>query len=168
MIKLEKFDKADFTRLISWIESEKAMVQFSGSIFTYPLTNSQLEKYISSESRNAFKVNDTITSEVIGHAELNNIDFKNKHASICRVLIGDKLNRNKGYGKLIIKELVRFGFEELKLHRIDLRVFDFNHQAIQCYLDCGFSKEGLLKDTVKIGEEYWSTYNMSIINPMDS
>lgn len=164
MIKLEKFNSADFAKLISWIVSEKAMVQFSGSIFTFPLTNDQLEKYISLESRIVYKVIDVITREVIGHAELNNIDFKNKHASICRVLIGDKLNRNKGYGKLIIKELVRVGFEELKLHRIDLRVFDFNQQAIQCYLDCGFAKEGLLKDTTKMGEEYWSTYNMSIIN----
>lgn len=165
MIKLEKFEKPDFARLISWIDSEKSMIQFSGAVFNFPVTVEQLEKYISAENRSAFKVIDIITGEVIGHAELNNIDYKNKHASICRVLIGEKENRNKGYGKLIIKELVHFGFEELKLHRIDLRVFDFNHQAIQCYLDCGFEKEGLLRDIIKVGEKYWSTYNMSIINP---
>jgi RimJ/RimL family protein N-acetyltransferase len=164
MIKLEKFDKPDFLRLINWIDTEKALVQFSGAVFNFPLTVDQLEKYIKTDNRLAFKVLDAETCDTIGHAELNNIDCKNNHASICRVIIGDKHNRNKGYGKLIIKELVRYGFDELKLHRIDLRVFDFNHQAIKCYLDCGFEIEGLLKDTLKIEDEYWSTFNMSIIN----
>lgn len=70
----------------------------------------------------------------------------------------------KGFGKTIIQELIRIGFEDLKLHRLDLGVYDFNEQAIKCYKDCGLEIEGLFKENSKIGNEYWSTYNMSIIN----
>lgn len=164
MIRLGKFECSDFDRLISWIDSEESMVQFSGPIFRYPLDHAQLEKYINANNRMVFKVIDTATNKVIGHAELNNIDHQHKNARICRVLIGESGERNKGYGKAIIKELVRIGFDELKLHRLDLGVYDFNKQAIKCYQDCGFEIDGLMKDTSRVGDVYWSSYNMSILN----
>ena len=79
-------------------------------------------------------------------------------------MIGDKQNRNKGYGKAIIKGLIWIGFNDLQLHRLDLGVFDFNHQAIKYYENCGFEIKGLLKENSRDGDKYWSTYNMSIIN----
>jgi Acetyltransferases, including N-acetylases of ribosomal proteins len=164
MVKLEKFERSDFDRLISWIVSEESMVQFSGPIFKYPLSHDQLERYVSVNNRLVYKVIDIENGLVIGHAELNNIDHHHKSARICRILVGDTNNRNKGYGKAIIKELVRIGFDELKLHRLDLGVYDFNKQAIKCYQDCGFEIEGLLRDSSKVGDSYWSSYNMSILN----
>ena len=164
MIRLEKFDKSDFDRLINWIDSEVSMIQFSGPIFIYPITHEQLDKYINADNRLVYKAINTDSGEIIGHAEINNIDNKNKSGRICRILIGDTQNRNKGLGKMIIQELTRIGFSDLQLHRLDLGVFDFNHQAIKCYKDCGFEIEGLLKDTTKMEDKYWSIYNMSIIN----
>jgi RimJ/RimL family protein N-acetyltransferase len=165
MIKLEKFEKSDYDRFINWIDSEAFMVQFCGPIFTYPVTYEQLDRYIDADNRLIFKVIDCETDEPIGHAELNNIDKKNSNARISRILIADKDNRNKGFGKAIIKELIRIGFADLELHRLDLGVYDFNNQAIKCYQECGFEIEGLFKDISKVGHEYWSNYNMSIINP---
>lgn len=164
MITLEQFDKSDYDRLINWIDSEESMILFSGPIFTYPITHDQLDHYIAAENRLVFKVIDLATNEIIGHAELNNIDKRNLSARICRVLIGDVNKRNKGLGKAVIQALVSKGFKELKLHRLDLGVYDFNDQAIKCYKDCGFEIEGLLRDKIKVDDQYWSTYNMSIIN----
>lgn len=164
MIRLEKFEKMDYNRLINWIDSEASMIQFSGPVFNYPITHEQLDKYANADNRLVFRVVDSDKEEIIGHAELNNIDSKNRNARICRILIGDKQNRNRGFGKAIIKELIRIGFNDLNLHRLDLGVFDFNHQAIKCYKDCGFAIEGLFKENRKVGNDYWSTYNMSIIN----
>lgn len=164
MIKLEKFEKGDYDRLISWIISEEFMIQFSGPVFDYPLTHEQLDTYTSAKGRLVFRVVDCESENVIGHAEINNIDLKNKSARLCRILVGDPGYRNKGYGKLIIKELLSVGFSELKLHRLDLGVFDFNAQAIKCYKDCGFEIEGLMRDTTRVGDKYWSIYNMSILS----
>jgi len=164
MIRFEKFEKSDYERLISWVETEESMIQFSGKEFTFPITKKQLDKYVSASNRLIYKVINIDTSEVIGHAELNNIDNKNRNARICRILIGDLKNRNKGFGKKIINELVRIGFVDLKLHRIDLGVFDFNFQAIKCYETCGFEIEGKYKDISRFNGKYWSVYNMSILN----
>ena len=164
MIRFEKFEKSDYEKLISWVDSEESMIQFSGKVFTFPITKEQLDKYVSAENRLIYKVFNTVTNEVIGHAELNNIDNVNRNARICRILIGELKNRNKGFGKEIINELVKIGFLELKLHRIDLGVFDFNLQAIKCYETCGFEIEGKHKDISRFGGKYWSVYNLSKIN----
>ena len=167
MIKLEKFNVLDFDRLINWIDSEELTIQFGGPLFSFPITHHQLDEYLNNEKRLIYKVIDIETQKVIGHAELNNIDYANKNARICRILVGDKLIRNKGYGKLIINAIVKIGFDELKLHRLDLGVYDFNKQAIKCYENCGFEIEGLFKENMKVNNEYWSTYNMSKINTYD-
>ncbi len=164
MIKLEKFTKKDYNRLINWIDSEEIMVVFSGQIFDFPITKNQLDVYLNKPHRIVYKVIKTDSNKVIGHAELNNINLRSSNARICRVLIGDKKYRNKGLGGLIINELVRVGFSELKLHRLDLGVYDFNIQAIKCYKKCGFKIEGLLKDNMKFGKIFWSSYNMSKLN----
>jgi len=164
MVHLERFETLDFERFINWIDSEKLMHVFAAKEFEYPVTNAQLEIYNKNPNRIAFKVILTKTKEIIGHAELNNINQNNKSARICRFLIGDKKQRNKGFGSKIINELVRIGFDEMDFHRIDLGVFDFNKNAIKCYQNCGFEIEGLFKENTKVGNEYWSTFNMSILN----
>ncbi|PQB07485.1 hypothetical protein BST83_10175 [Polaribacter filamentus] len=164
MIKLEKFDTSDYDRLVSWINSENLMYVFSAKLFIFPITHSQLNTYTNNLNRIVYKVIHINSNLIIGHAELNNINFIDKNARICRVLIGDANFRNKGYGSQIINELVRIAFEKMDLHRLDLGVYDFNKNAIRCYQKCGFEIEGLLKENIKIRQEYWSTYNMSILN----
>ncbi len=163
MIQLLPFSEDDFDRFISWIDSEKMMYQFAGPIFSYPVAHDQLIKYISDQDRKAFSVIEIKSNSVIGHCEINAIDKVNRKARICRVLIGNKNCRNKGLGQLIIKQLLDIGFNELDLHRIDLGVFNFNEIAIKCYENCGFKKEGLLRDSFIIEGEFKSVYNMSIL-----
>ena len=164
MIKLEKFNTSDYDRLINWIDSEELMVLFGGPFFNFPITHDQLDTYLKNESRLIYKVIDVDSNNIIGHVELNDIDFKNKNTRICRVLVADKTSRNKGYGQQIINAIVKIGFDKLKLHRIDLGVYDFNLSAINCYKKCCFKLEGIFKENMKVGEEYWSTCNMSLIN----
>ena len=69
MISLENFSENDFEKLISWIKSEEELIQFAGSIFNFPLTKEQLEKYIKIPEVNAYKL---IYNNIhIGHAEIN-------------------------------------------------------------------------------------------------
>lgn len=164
MIKLEQFAEADFERLIAWVDNERLMYQFAGPIFTFPLTHAQLKAYTANDNRQVFKVIESSTGRVIGHAEINSIDFVNKSARLCRILIADSEDRSKGYGSAIIKTFLNIGFEKLKLHRIDLGVFEFNKSAIKCYQRCGFTKEGLLRDAFVIENEFYSVYNMSILS----
>lgn len=163
MVTLHNFTQADFQRLIGWIDSEKFLVQFAGQAFEYPLTEEQLAKYLDSSNRKAFTIRLPETNTVIGHCELAGIDLKHKSATFCRLLIGEKTLRGKGFGQEAIIQAIKYGFEELGLHRIDVNVFDYNKGAIALYKNIGFKEEGYLRDVCRIGKEYWSSYKMSML-----
>ncbi|MBE7106029.1 GNAT family N-acetyltransferase [Bacillus cereus] len=163
MIKLEKFTRSDFKQLINWIDSEEFLIQWSGNAFTYPLNEQQLDEYTESANTLAFKVIDEETETVIGHISLGQIDNINKSARIGQVLVGDTKMRGRSIGKHMMKAVPHIAFEELKLHRVTLGVYDFNTSAISCYEKIGFVKEGLLRDARKVGDTYWNLWEMSML-----
>ncbi|TSI02583.1 GNAT family N-acetyltransferase [Lysinibacillus sp. BW-2-10] len=168
MIKLRFFERSDFQQLINWIETPEFLLQWGGPKFNFPLTEQQLETYLkdannASSSILVYSVIELETGNVIGHISLGNIDRNNKSARVGKVLVGDKNVRGKGIGLMMMKEILNIAFEELKLRRVSLGVFDFNAPAIACYEKVGFKKERLLRDSRKIGDEYWSLWEMSIL-----
>ncbi|MGZ7149389.1 GNAT family N-acetyltransferase [Bacillus sp. BC08] len=163
VIKLETFKKSDFKQLIDWIDSEEFLIQWSGNAFAYPLNEQQLENYIESSNTLAFKVIDEESKKVVGHISLGQIDNINKSARIGKVLVGDTKMRGRSIGKHMMKAILQVAFEELKLHRVTLGVYDFNTSAISCYEKIGFVKEGLLRESKKVGETYWNLWEMSML-----
>lgn len=167
MITLKPFDKKDFQQLLDWVESPRFLMQWSGTAFSYPLNQAQLSKHLEEADREnpkrlAFKAVDG-ENKMVGYIELNNIDQDNhKTAIVSRVLVSQQ-NRGNGAGEAMVKGVVRIGFEELHLHRLELRVFDFNKSAIACYEKAGFQKEGILRDYRKFENEYWNTVVMSML-----
>lgn len=163
MVELKIFEKADFQQLIDWVDSPEFLLQWGGPAFEFPLTEKQLEKYIENADALVFKVVESDTGAAIGHISLGRIDRKNKAARVGKVLVGDMKVRVKGIGQQMLNEILKIAFDELHLHRVSLGVFDFNSRAIACYEKAGFIKEGLLRDFSKIGDEYWSLWEMSIL-----
>ncbi|PWU69429.1 GNAT family N-acetyltransferase [Gracilibacillus dipsosauri] len=168
MIKLRFFERSDFQQLINWIETPEFLLQWGGPNFSFPLTEQQLENYLKDANTDnspifIYSIIEKETGYVIGHISLGNIDRSNKSARVGKVLVGDKNVRGKGIGLQMMNEILKVAFDELKLHRVSLGVFDFNASAIACYEKTGFIKEGLHRDSRKIGDEYWSLWEMSIL-----
>lgn len=169
MIHLEYFSSSDFDKLIQWSGDEAFLLQWAGPNFHYPLTREQLYKYLEesndmeSSNKLIYKVIEDESNIEIGHISLGGIDRNNRSGRIGRVLIGDDINKGKGYGSEMIKHIMNVGFGELNLHRISLGVFDFNHSAIRCYERAGFKCEGILRDARKFKDEYWNLLEMSIL-----
>ncbi|MDJ1493367.1 GNAT family protein [Cytophagaceae bacterium DM2B3-1] len=161
-IQLEPFTSVDFDQFIGWITSEKALIQFAGPTFHYPLTREQLEMHISSESREIFRVRHSTQNCIIGHAEMV-VNKRNESARLALILIGDPNMRGKGLGKELIRELLSLGFNKMNLHRLELNVYDFNQSAIACYQQAGFRIEGILRENQRVGNQFWSTIVMSIL-----
>ncbi|MBU1018911.1 MAG: GNAT family protein [Patescibacteria group bacterium] len=69
----------------------------------------------------------------------------------------------KGYGTDAIKCLLKFGFKTMKLHRIELRVLDFNKRGIGAYKKCGFKEDGILRENAYIDGKYYDDIMMSIL-----
>lgn len=169
MIRLEYFTKDDFGQLIDWINSEELLINWAGSLFHFPLTEKSMDWYItdtndvSNSSAFVYKVVDVTSGATVGHISLGNISKKNRSARISRVLIGSGDHKGKGYCKDMVREVLHFGFEELKLHRISLGVYDFNKPAIRCYQSSGFTIEGVSRDILQHNNEWWSLVEMSIL-----
>ena len=169
MIRLEYFTPDDFRQLINWLDNEELLVNWAGSLFSFPLTWQSMDWYISSTndlaSSDAFvyKVVEVESGDVIGHISLGGISRKNRAGRISRVLIGNGKHKGKGYCKAMIKAILKIGFEDLNLHRISLGVYDFNTAAIKCYKSSGFSVDGVSRDVLLHQHEWWSLVEMSIL-----
>ena len=148
---------------------EEILQNWTGSMFSFPLNHEKLDWYlkdandIMTSDVLIYKAVDTGNGKTVGHISLGSISRKNNSARISRVLVGNANSRGKGYCKGMIQAILRIGFEDLKLHRIELGVYSTNAAAIRCYESCGMVKEGEFRDVLKQGNEYWSLIEMSIL-----
>ena len=60
--------------------------------------------------------------------------------------------------------MIAYAFQELKLHKLYLRVFSDNIRAITSYEKAGFQKEALLKDDVLVAGRFRNIILMGIVN----
>jgi [ribosomal protein S5]-alanine N-acetyltransferase len=89
---------------------------------------------------------------------------KEDNCATYAVGIFDSTLYSKGIGTKATKLMLKFGFEILKFHRIDLKVLDFNKRGIHCYEKCGFKVDGIMRENAFIEGEYYSDVVMSILD----
>ena len=99
----------------------------------------------------------------IGMAGFHHISAAD-HSATYRIGIFDVRYHAKGIGTQATRLLLRYGFQTMKWHRIDLKVLEYNHRAIRCYEKCGFKKEGVLRESAFIEGVYYSDILMSILD----
>lgn len=98
----------------------------------------------------------------LGEVVLNNIDWHN-HSANFRIALASKNIFGKGYGTEATRLILEYGFRILKLHRIELEVYDFNPRAQHVYEKVGFIKEGVRRDVLLWEGQYHSAIVMSIL-----
>jgi len=81
-------------------------------------------------------------SKFIGYCSLRSPIFSGRELAIA---IFDSRYHGKGVGTFAVTELCRFGFEHIKIPRIELGVYPTNRRALACYARCGFRDEALLR-----------------------
>ncbi|MDB4066748.1 GNAT family N-acetyltransferase [Flavobacteriaceae bacterium] len=158
MLRLEPFTPKDFSRLIHWVGTKRELIQFAGDLFTFPLSEDQLQEYLSQKKLAPKKIIHTESGEVIGHCELN---FLNEHLRLSRILIGNKQKRGRGYGTKIIQLMIDAIQKEIPTKQVELRVFGYNTYAIKLYKKEGFVIQE--KHTLQFQyaeDELWTNYYM--------
>lgn len=108
------------------------------------------------------KAIETEDGKHIGWIDLKNIDKHNKNAEIG-IAIGDKNYWGKGYGLSAMREMLIWGFIELELNKIWLRVDIDNKKAIKSYKTIGYIEEGILRQDRLRNGEYIDRLRMSIL-----
>jgi RimJ/RimL family protein N-acetyltransferase len=68
----------------------------------------------------------------IGIVGLSNINTNNKNADLF-IAIGEDEYRGKGFGEKAMEWILNFAFDELKLNKVNLGVFEENEPAVNLY-----------------------------------
>lgn len=169
MITLKYFEASDIEQLISWSGDESFLLQWAGLQFKYPLTKEQVEAYledandINTSSKLIYKVVDSATNKSVGHISIGAIDREHRSGRIGKVLLGDPGSRGKGYGEQMLQAVLKVGFEDLKLQRMTLGVFEYNTSALNCYKSVGFMEDKFIPNYIQINDKSLNLIEMRIL-----
>ncbi len=98
----------------------------------------------------------------IGSVYFRDISMEH-HKAEYGIFIGEEDALGCGYGTEAAKLAIKYGFDELKLHKIFLRVLEENKKAIKSYENAGFIREAFLKDDVYIQGSYRNIILMAVL-----
>ncbi|MBF4693273.1 GNAT family N-acetyltransferase [Fusibacter ferrireducens] len=113
-----------------------------------------------------FKKEDTQFERPIGSLALTNI-IRGVFKSCFLGYKMDKDEINKGYMTEAIQAVVKIAFGYMKLHRIEANIMPRNERSIKVVEKCGFVKEGLARQYLKINGIWEDHYHMVILNEDD-
>ncbi len=102
------------------------------------------------------------TNEMIGLVQLHTKDILNNNCKIGYII--SYKYKNNGYGKEAVKEVINFGFKELKFHRIEADIVNQNEASIKLAESVGMHFESEKEDNYKLREEYYNQKVYTIIN----
>jgi len=111
----------------------------------------------------AFTVYEGKTLRPIGNAGLHQIDHQHRSAEFG-MAIGEKEFWGKGYGTETTALLLEYGFRNLGLHNIMLRVFANNEAAIRAYQRAGFRPIGVRREARRVSGEVWNIMFMDCLS----
>ena len=148
MIKIREHKKEDVPLRVKWLSDPKVN-KFIGDTIGQSTTLRKEKKWFKNYRKDKTKKFFTILDDEtpIGFIGFSNINTTNKNADLF-IVIGEDGHRGKGFGKDAAKWLIDFGFNKLKLHKINLGVVKENTPAVKLYESLGFKIEGEMKDEV--------------------
>ncbi|MGW7018373.1 GNAT family N-acetyltransferase [Streptomyces decoyicus] len=91
-------------------------------------------------------VEDRETGAFLGELALSQIDPPNANGSFRIALVPGATGR--GIGSEATRLLLDHAFDRVRLHRVQLEVFDFNARARRAYEKCGFEVEGRMREAL--------------------
>jgi RimJ/RimL family protein N-acetyltransferase len=163
-VRIRAIEKSDIAEIMKWINDPEVK---SNLLMRYPVSQYQEERWIETalaadNQRNKTFALETKDGVYLGGIGLHKIDWENSNAEVG-IVIGKKEYWNKGYGTDAMLAILDFGFNQMNLHRIYLRVFEFNQRGIRSYEKCGFQKEGVLRQDRYRQGRYYNTIIMGIL-----
>jgi diamine N-acetyltransferase len=97
----------------------------------------------------------------IGYLILSGLTSPHRNIELTRIVM---VEPGRGDGKLALRLIIKKVFEEYGAHRFWLDVFEFNQRARKVYQAVGFREEGLLREAIKRGDEYYSLIILSLLD----
>jgi len=99
--------------------------------------------------------------ELAGFAILRGLASPHRSVRLQRIVVA---NSDRGVGRIMLRSILDYVFQELKAHRLWLDVFETNTRAQHVYESLGFHREGILREAIFRDGEYHTQLLMSILD----
>jgi RimJ/RimL family protein N-acetyltransferase len=149
--RLRRVERDDLSRIVAWL-NEPAVRE--NLLLAYPLSRDEEERWYEDVLKQEPATRPFIVEipaptgagawSPIGIVAFHGVDWRARSGEVG-IFLGDTTVWGRGYGTDALRTLVRWGFEELNLNRVWLRVYDDNGRAIRSYEKLGLRHEGRLR-----------------------
>ena len=154
----------DTENIVNWRNSDAVRKNFIyQALFTRESHENWIRTMVETGKVVQMIICESDTDRPVGSVYIRDIDKTHQKAEYG-IFIGEPQARGKGYGTAAAQLMIKYCFEELQLHRLFLRVYAENIQAIRSYEKAGFVKEAHLREDVCIDGKYHDIVLMGILN----
>jgi RimJ/RimL family protein N-acetyltransferase len=164
-VRLRELQETDLDQLVHWWNDPAYAPLQAPIVRPQPVTSVRetFQKWSANDSDSAvgFSVIDRESQALVGHIAISGIHARTRAGVLAIVVGGDQTER--GYGTDAVRVMVRYGFEELGLNRIELHVFAYNSRAIATYRKVGFVEEGRRRQAAFHAGRFHDSVIMSLL-----
>lgn len=166
-VGLRPLETQDVFPLLKWFNDQKVLEDLGAEhiYFCVSLEEEKLvvERMLRDLSSQWFMIVNLEDDKPIGIIGLANEDERNAAAEL-RIIVGEVDEWGKGKGEDAVRVLLRYAFDVRNLHRIWLRVADYNQRALRLYRKCGFVEEGRSRHDHFHKGQWRDAFRMSLLD----
>jgi len=170
-VELQAFGPSDIDTLLSWLTWPALLRRWAQGALDFPLNRAQVAHHLRTASLatppvRVFKAVSPDTQQMVGYVELAGIDQSvTRSARIRRALVAPNLSRRGEWSEALVRAALGEAFDNLKVHRVEVTVAEFDRDGIACYKKLGFVYEGVMRDAIRCDDYYVDLRLMSILEP---
>lgn len=167
-IRLSSISNNDLPQLATWL-SDFGLQRLVNPGMSIPFNVDDLlnpegwfQTDLKNEKSRVFAIRTREDSVFIGTCAIVSINTFT-HCAEIGINLANPDYRGKGYGGEVMSLLMRYGFEQLNLNRLNLRVMSFNTRAIRLYERLGFQHEVHEREVLFHDGKYFDQILMGIL-----
>ena len=167
LVYLRALEPSDLN-FVHALENNELVWKLSNTV--KPFSRYLIERYLKNAHRDIYEMKQLRlviclkeNDEALGLIDMFDCDFKNRRAGIG-ILIENKANRNKGFGRESLKLLANYCKTHLDLHQLYCNIAADNQASLKLFSNAGFKIIGLKKDWLQIRNNWVDEYILQLIN----
>ena len=148
-VGLRAIEESDLSQLLLW-RNQPNYRRFFREYRELSQTNQRNwfdSKVLNDKSTEMFSIVDVNTGELLGACGLCYIDWINRNADFSIYIGKDDLYIDEKYAIEAAQIMMKYGFEELNLHRLWSEIYSFDEAKKVMFDILGFKLEGVHKET---------------------
>lgn len=165
-VGLRAIERSDLSILLEWRNKPEYRKYFREYKELSSENQSNWYEKVVLNDRNTimFTIEELTTKRLLGACGLCYIDWVNRSADFSIYIGADNLYIDAKYADDAAFIMMRYGFEELGLHRLWSEIYDYDHQKIKFFERLGFSRDGVHREAHWSEGRWWSSIYYSILD----